>query len=306
MKTLCLDAMEHLDPALIEEAEAVQPKRRTLWLQWGAMAACLCLCLVGARSLLSMEQAPPEAPKEAMASAAPTEAAAASENGVIKELPVPESDTKKEYTGRITPMIGSYSIGASARIDLAVANGAVLLSDSLQAALAEYEDSVLYRVVVEVFRDGTVLSNFSDEIAAETQRLSDAGYIVATESVVFGDEVYRYLTLHAEADQLRDFPAHPDHGYYIALYDDYLGLRHDVAIPELNAASGYPAELLELETRLCDAAAAGEYPFIHGVHIREDPLRLEVMCGTNDETKLAALQNAFDPDGRYLTIVLCK
>lgn len=42
-----LNAMEWIDPRYIEAADAPPPKRRSHWVRWGAMAACLCLALGG-------------------------------------------------------------------------------------------------------------------------------------------------------------------------------------------------------------------------------------------------------------------
>ena len=42
-----LDKMELVDPAYVEAADAWPEKRKTPWIKWGVMAACLCLALTG-------------------------------------------------------------------------------------------------------------------------------------------------------------------------------------------------------------------------------------------------------------------
>lgn len=42
-----LDKMELIDPAYVEAADANQKREKNLWRKWGAIAACLCLVVVG-------------------------------------------------------------------------------------------------------------------------------------------------------------------------------------------------------------------------------------------------------------------
>lgn len=42
-----LDKMELIDPVYIEAADANPGKKKIVWVKWGAMAACLCLIIVG-------------------------------------------------------------------------------------------------------------------------------------------------------------------------------------------------------------------------------------------------------------------
>ena len=43
-----LDKMEFIDSAYIESADAKPKKKKSVWIKWGAIAACLCLVFVGA------------------------------------------------------------------------------------------------------------------------------------------------------------------------------------------------------------------------------------------------------------------
>lgn len=42
-----LDKMELIDPAYVEAADVKPSKRKNVWIKWGAMAACMCLVVVG-------------------------------------------------------------------------------------------------------------------------------------------------------------------------------------------------------------------------------------------------------------------
>lgn len=50
-----LDAMENLNPAYIEAAAEKPRARKSGWFKWGALAACLCLAVVGAVHVLAPE-----------------------------------------------------------------------------------------------------------------------------------------------------------------------------------------------------------------------------------------------------------
>ena len=51
-----LDKMELIDPAYVEAAEAKQRSRKTAWVKLGAVAACLCLLIVGTSVILNKNQ----------------------------------------------------------------------------------------------------------------------------------------------------------------------------------------------------------------------------------------------------------
>lgn len=51
-----LDKMELIDPAYVEAADATPKKKKSVWVKWGAMAACLCLVFVGAFGLFNSSQ----------------------------------------------------------------------------------------------------------------------------------------------------------------------------------------------------------------------------------------------------------
>lgn len=319
-----LDAMEHIAPEWIDEAETYT-KKKNAWLKWGAVAACLCL-VIGAVILLPGRGSE----KPAVRLGDPTLAGQGSESekpimpvgsdempimpgGVnsFAEIPAPEREEEAEYErGDVRMLIGHYDRSLNAVGDLAVYGGGVELSGSLEAALEALGNTVNYRVVVEVFQDGAVLWSGSEEVAAEEARLANEyGYTVAHESYQVIMEREDYFTLHATAEQLRSFPASAQYGYYLALYDEYLGLAEPMTEPVFNQpferaeVPEAPDEVAALWQKLAEAMAAGELPYVCDILFSEDGQRVEVFAQTNDQALLDRLRSTYDPTGEYLTVV---
>ena len=126
-------------------------------------------------------------------------------------------------TQPVIPLISSYDTGYIIDEDMAVMNGESELSYSLQGALKEYGDTVRYRVILEPFRDGAAVNDDDIIAAKEPDRLVGEGYTVALETFFNGRDEFNYVTLHAEAEQLYNFSAGTDFGYYICLYGERFG-----------------------------------------------------------------------------------
>ena len=92
-------------------------------------------------------------------------------------------------------------------------NSEYCYSASLQGAMNEYGDEVLYRVVVDVFENNEPLSD-SSKMQAECDRLSNLGYDVSNGN---------YFTMCATYDELVDFVANESYGYFMFLYDERVG-----------------------------------------------------------------------------------
>ena len=89
-------------------------------------------------------------------------------------------------------------------------NSEYCFSASLQGAMNEYGDEVLYSVVVDVFENNEPLSD-SSKMQAECDRLSNLGYDVSNGN---------YFTMCATYDELVDFVANESYGYFMFLYDE--------------------------------------------------------------------------------------
>lgn len=144
----------------------------------------------------------------------------------MPEMPINGSNNQEILSGK--PIISGYG-GGGAAVDLAVNNGCAPLSDALAGAMEEYGDTANYHVLVELFRDGVQVPSSTEDARQEAQRLSEIGYVAAmevyTEEETHGEYItatsHCVLTLHATYDQLADFPASKQFGYYLMLYDEY-------------------------------------------------------------------------------------
>ncbi len=321
-KDKALNAVEYIDPGMIDEAEIYKGKRNT-WIRWGAAAACLCICLAGAASLYPALLHPG---KDAVAGHGIEDYNEPAPGGLnYLEIPAAENtETDPEVPAQANTknfMIGHYDKSLN-DADMAVNNGHCELSNSLKAALGEYNDTVKYRVVVEVFRDGTVIDSGSSEVALEEARLAKEKYTVAHETYEDTAERSDYFTIHAEADQLLHFSVNESYGYCISLYDEYLGLAQpmesapaefsmpsntaDAPVDESSAgfihAAEYPAEVFEIQQAVSDAMARGDLPYVYESAVYENPLRIEVKVNTSDAEQIEAVKK-YDPTGKYLVVV---
>lgn len=117
-------------------------------------------------------------------------------------------------------MISSYGNTGSSASYKTPDNGSCLYSIPLQGAMEEYGDSVLYRVVVDVFSDNQMLEANSEAVKYEMERLVELEYTVAFKRYHDGTMNYYYFTLHATQEQLADFVINNEYGYMFWLYDE--------------------------------------------------------------------------------------
>ena len=368
-----LESLEYLDPELIAEADAYRPAGKAAWIRWGAMAACLCLCIFGAakvwphlhdsqRNALTeppaaaeqdespavtelSETGPAVEPQGAETENEPLEIEVKPEPAEIEINPAEHSALRKESaiissntsaiisrpdvdvmqpkTELCVRIESRYDSSLNDAADLAVHNGCCELSNSLKAGIGAYGDATLYQVVVEVFRDGVSLYSGSAEVKAEEERLVQAGYTVAHETISAGTDVCEYFTLHATEEQLLRFPVSESYGYLLSFYDEYPGLGNQaIGEPVWNDSETpvwrvapvegssiiipqreYPPELIELQEAISTAMADGDLPYVYVSAIMEDPLRIEVRMDTSDEALVEAFRSAYDPTDEYIEIV---
>lgn len=118
-------------------------------------------------------------------------------------------------------MISSFNVNGTPSASYAAPeNGKFYFSIPLREAMNDYGDSVLYRVVVDVFSSKEPLSSDSSQVQDECERLSDIGYVVAYETFFDGESYHYYFTLHATYDELTEFIANESYGYFMFLYDE--------------------------------------------------------------------------------------
>lgn len=326
------NAMEYIDSSIIDEVETYKPKKSHAWAKWSAMAACLCLVVAGTVTTVQFNHRNTMTGGPLM-TGDPIQAVEGGDSGLGGPVPggsnyfeAPKAEGNEDSDSEVDAhmMIGHYDKSLN-ETDMAVNNGHYELSNSLKAAINEFGDGVTYRVVVEVFKDGTVINSGSPEVNFEMERLAGEKYVVAHEIYEDTAERNEYFTLHAEEDQLLHFSVNEAYGYYISLYDEYLGLAEpmedpqevfnrpatvvdaavDESTPDYLHAAEYPAEILEIQQAISDAMARGDLPYVYESCICENPLRIEVYVNVSGEKLILANEaiSSFDPTGGYVVVI---
>ena len=91
----------------------------------------------------------------------------------------------------------------------------------LREALEEYGNEPLYRVAVRIFKDKENVTDLQI-LNAEAERLFNLGYTPAVETFNDDSGQYNWLTLHAEAEQIKNFAASEEYSYFLLLYDELI------------------------------------------------------------------------------------
>lgn len=138
-----------------------------------------------------------------------------------------EEEPTQDSEGRT--VISSYEGGSSAACYALPENGMFYFSIPLNKAFEEYGDEVLYRVVVRVFEDNkTVQGNKKLEKIAE--KFYERGYTSALE-VANNRWDYAVLTMLATEEELKNFKADEDNGYFFFLYEEPDGIGDAQNVP---------------------------------------------------------------------------
>ncbi len=115
-------------------------------------------------------------------------------------------------------MISSYPCSHSASYSLPE-KGNFGMTMSLREAVDKYGDTVIYRVVIQIFDDEEQIKD-KDFFMAEADRLASFRYITAIEEYINERGSGIEFTIHATANQILDFPAGSDYKYFLLLYDE--------------------------------------------------------------------------------------
>lgn len=123
--------------------------------------------------------------------------------------------------GKEETMISSFDVSGIPSASYAVPeNGEFGFSIPLREAMNKYGNSVLYRVIIDVFSDKEQLSPDSSQVKEECERLSNRGYTIAYETYFDGESYHYYFTVHATYEQLSSFAVSKEYGYFLLLYDE--------------------------------------------------------------------------------------
>ena len=136
-------------------------------------------------------------------------------------MPAGETDTDTPTYREPVPMISSFP-EAGVGCYIAPKNGEDVISIALNQAMENYGDSVIYQVALAFLKDEKILTKQSEvDLEKEQERLSDLGYIVALETFTDSDgSASLCLSLHAKADQIKNFKPSDEYGYMLWLYEE--------------------------------------------------------------------------------------
>lgn len=141
------------------------------------------------------------------------------ENGIFQPA---DSETVTMENGETLTLISSYEKATAAACYALPTNGTHFCSIPLNAAFEEYDDTVIYRVVIRVFEDGKMVQD-KEKIEEISQKFFDLGYNAALE--VTNDKWdFPVLTMLVKEEQLKNFKPDNEHGYFFFLYEENDGL----------------------------------------------------------------------------------
>lgn len=141
------------------------------------------------------------------------------ENGVFQPA---DSDTVTMENGERLKLISSFDKASGLACYALPENGKHYYSIPLNAAFEKYDDKVIYRVVVRVFEDGKMLQG-KDKLTKIADKFFDWGYSSALE-VVNDQWDFAVLTMLVKEDELKNFKANDENGYFFFLYEENDGL----------------------------------------------------------------------------------
>lgn len=99
-------------------------------------------------------------------------------------------------------------------------NGEAHCSVPLTHAIEKYGDKVLYCVVAELFCDGSMVMPESEEAKLEWSKREEFGYTIKWESDDSGEEKRHYYMLYATKEELEEFDASEEYGYFFRFKDE--------------------------------------------------------------------------------------
>lgn len=132
------------------------------------------------------------------------------------------TDTVTMENGEKFTLISSYEKATASACYALPMNGTHFCSIPLNTAFDEYDDKVLYRVVIRAFEDGKMVQD-REKIEELSEKFFEWGYNSALE--VTNDQWdFPVLTMLASEEQLKNFKADNGHGYFFFLYEENDGL----------------------------------------------------------------------------------
>ena len=211
------------DDLIFNAVNDVRAKKKGGWFKWGTLAACLCLVVVAAFIVPNIFTSIPKNgqytdidKKDASLYGNPDEYNTA--QGTVGMYDI--TDNEASNPPEVATMISSYGSMDFSACYVSPDNGSYSYSIPLREAMKKYGNTVLYRVVVDVFCNNQMLEANSEAVKKEMERLSELEYTVAFEKFTDGTIHRYYFTLHATQEQLSNFVENDNYGYMFWLYDE--------------------------------------------------------------------------------------
>lgn len=210
------------------EEEKENRKKKRMLVQLGSAAACCCL-IVAAAAVLRHRNPGNALPDPAASTTGEpkqdTPANVHKGDGEVQNQPQSGGSSGRNDAQSLPAEDGRTVIseygGWDANCYATPGNGTVGYSMPLEAAMDHYGDDVLYRVIIQMFRDSAHLPDGGEAARAEAERLSALGYDAM---VVHSDETsHDYLTVCATRQQLEALPASVSYGYMLFLSGELVG-----------------------------------------------------------------------------------
>lgn len=224
----------------IEEAQNANAKKQhPVWMKWGVLAACLLLgFIIGfavpriVKSISEKSQHEDAGIADTILNGDPNEYITAQGTKTTDDTEIAEQDQTAQTQGDENPdqdeavssetetVIASYGSDGSSACYKAPDNGTCNYSIPLRNAMEEYGDTVLYKVVLDVFSSNNLLEADSEAVKYEVERLTELNYTVDLEHYNDGSMDHDYLVLFITQAQLTEFAGNDSYGYMFWLYEE--------------------------------------------------------------------------------------
>lgn len=222
------NSMTNVKEDYIEEAWKEKAKNRhPIWIKWGVAAACLFVCVIAVFEIPNILNSASvnddyldAGIEDASLDGNPNGYGTGQMEQADGDMEIAEQDqaAQKQETESL-PEVSAYAYEGEACY-IPPDNGQCIYSIPLQRAMEEYRDAVLYKVVVDVFRDNNMFESNSEAVQEEIERLAGINYTVDLEHCNDGAMDHYYFVLCGTEDQLINFAGNDNYGYVFWLYDE--------------------------------------------------------------------------------------
>lgn len=232
------NSMTNVKEDYIEEAGKEKAKKKhPIWIKWGMAAACLFFCVIAVFEIPNILHSASvnddyldAGIEDASLDGNPNGYGTGQREQSASDMEIAEQDQeaqKQEAQKQATqkqeaeslPEVSAYAYEGEACYK-SPNNGQCIYSIPLQRAMGEYGDTVLYKVVVDVFSGNNMFEPNSEAVKEEIERLAGINYTVDLEHCNDETRDHYYFVLYGTEDQLINFAGNDNYGYMFWLYDE--------------------------------------------------------------------------------------